>query len=148
MNFVTCRSTYHSSCYRIESRTSLCGCNLQCVWGDKFVLLVILTWSCAGSCSEILQKRLKRGHVLPSARETGKESALGQRVKNHGNGWLTSTKTQVWTRRKKPLRARVSGNRCNIHVCTWHVQWLLLFNFRRDWVACLLVIHWDLYILK
>ena len=26
---------------------------------------------------------------------------------------LTSTKTQFWTRRKKPLRARVSGNRCN-----------------------------------
>ena len=70
MNFVTCRSTYHSSCYRIESRTSknsdkliasvywesvICGCNLQCVnmliiWVsfDKhshIVFLIILTWS-------------------------------------------------------------------------------------------------------
>ena len=86
---------------------SLCSCKLQFVnrsiiWvsSDKHstnsVLLVVLIWSGARSCSKVLQKRL----VLPSARETGKESALGQRVKNHGNGWLTSTKTQVWTRRK------------------------------------------------
>ena len=58
--------------------------------------------------------KFKRRHVLSSAPETGKASALDQRVKNHGNGWLTSTKTQVWTRRKKLLRARVSGNRCKV----------------------------------
>jgi len=75
----------------------------------------MLTWRCAGSCSKILQKRLKRRHVLPSARKTGKEAVLGQRAKNHGNGWLTSTRTQVWTRRKKPFRARVTGNRCKKH---------------------------------
>ena len=67
---------------------------------NKFVLLVILTWSGARSGKKILQKRLKRRHVLPSARETGKESALGQRVKNNCSSWLASTKTQVWTRRK------------------------------------------------
>ena len=32
---------------------------------------------------------------------------------NHGNSWLTSTKTQVSTGRKNPSRVRVSGNRCN-----------------------------------
>ena len=67
---------------------------------NYFVLLVILTWSCVRSCSKILQKRLKRRDVLSSAREIGKESSLGQRVKNHGNCWLTSTKTQVWTKEK------------------------------------------------
>ena len=92
---------------------SLCSCKLQFVnrsiiWvsSDKHstnsVLLVVLIWSGARSCSKVLQKRL----VLPSARETGRESALDQRVKTHGNGWLTSTKTQV-------LRALVSGNRCH-----------------------------------
>ena len=29
--------------------------------------------------------------------------------KNHGNSWMTSTKTQVSTGRKKPSRVRVSG---------------------------------------
>ena len=29
-----------------------------------------------------------------------KESSLGQRMKNYGNSWLTSTKTQVWTEEK------------------------------------------------
>ena len=67
---------------------------------NKFFLLVILTWSGVRSCSKILQKRLKRRHILPSAQETEKESSLDQRVKNHGNGWLTSTKTQVWTEEK------------------------------------------------
>ena len=67
---------------------------------NKFFLLVILTRSGVRSCSKILQKRLKRRHILPSAQETEKESSLGQRVKNHGNGWLTSTKTQVWTEEK------------------------------------------------
>ena len=32
------------------------------------------------------KKRLKRRHILSSAREKGKESNQGQRVKNHGNG--------------------------------------------------------------
>ena len=67
---------------------------------NKFFLLVILTWSGVRSCSKILQKRLKRRHILPSAQEMEKESSLDQRVKNHGNGWLTSTKTQVWTEEK------------------------------------------------
>ena len=91
---------------------SLCGCNLQCVnmsivWvsSEKHSansFLVILTWSGVRSCSKILRKRLKRRHIniLPSAQETERESSLGQRVKNHGNGWLTSTKTQVWTEEK------------------------------------------------
>ena len=61
---------------------------------------LILTWSGVRSCGKILQKRLKRRHILPSARETEKESSLDQPVKNHGNGWLTSTKTQVWTEEK------------------------------------------------
>ena len=34
----------------------------------------------------IAKKRLKRRHILSSAREKGKESNQGQRVKNHGNG--------------------------------------------------------------
>ena len=67
---------------------------------NKFFLLVILTWSGVRSCSKILQKRLKRRHILPSAQKTENEFSLGQRVKNHGNGWLTSTKTQVWTEEK------------------------------------------------
>ena len=67
---------------------------------NKFFLLVILTWSGVRSCSKILQQRLKRRHILPSAQETEKESSLDQRVKNHGNGWLTSTKTQIWTEEK------------------------------------------------
>ena len=33
---------------------------------------------------------------------------------NHGNSWLTSTKTQVSPERKIPSRARVSGNRCKV----------------------------------
>ena len=50
MNSVTCRSTYHSSCYQTESWTSknsgvncehvlrklLCGCNLQCLLSWQF----------------------------------------------------------------------------------------------------------------
>ena len=48
----------------------------------------------------IAKKRLKRRHILSSAHETGKESSLGQRVKNLGNGWLTSTKRQVSTEEK------------------------------------------------
>ena len=67
---------------------------------DKFVLLIILTWSGVRSLSKILKKRLKRRHILSSAHEKGKESSLGQRVKNHGNGWLTSTKRQVSTEEK------------------------------------------------
>ena len=35
---------------------------------------------------KMLQRRLKRRHILPSAQETEKESSLGQRVKNHGKG--------------------------------------------------------------
>ena len=139
MNFVACRSTYHSSCYRIEYRTSknsderasvywesVCGCNLQFVnmstiWVssdklNKFVLLVILTWSGIRSCSKILQKQLKRRHILLSAWETGKESSLGHPVKNHRNGWLTSHQNAGLKRRKNPLRARASGNRCNWQV--------------------------------
>ena len=60
----------------------------------------ILTWSGVRSWRKILQKRLKRRHILPSAQETEKESSLGQRVKNYGNGWLTSTKTQIWPEEK------------------------------------------------
>ena len=41
-----------------------------------------------------------------------REPSLLERVKNHGNSWLTSTKTQVSTERKIPSRAGVSGNRC------------------------------------
>ena len=48
---------------------------------NKFVLLVILTWSGVRSCSIILQTRHERRHFPPSAWETGKESSLGQRVK-------------------------------------------------------------------
>ena len=32
------------------------------------------------------KKRLKRRNILSSAREKGKESNFGQRVKNHANG--------------------------------------------------------------
>lgn len=34
---------------------------------------------------------------------------------NHGNGWLTSSKPQVWTEEKKCLRAPVSGNNCKLN---------------------------------
>ena len=44
--------------------------------------------------------RLKHRNVNPSARETGKESSLGQTRESHGKGWLTSTKPQVWTEEK------------------------------------------------
>ena len=33
---------------------------------------------------QLLQKRLKRRHFPPSARETGKESSIGKRVKTMG----------------------------------------------------------------
>ena len=40
MNFVTCRSTFHSSCYRIESRTSKNSDELRaCI--DKAYVVVI-----------------------------------------------------------------------------------------------------------
>ena len=96
----------------IEKAFKLWGCNCRvCKYVDnlsflqqtldKFVLLIILTWSGVRSLRKILQKkRLKRRHILSSAREKGKESNQGQRVKNHGNVWLTSTKRQVSTEEK------------------------------------------------
>ena len=82
-------------------------------------------------CQKILQKRLKRRHALLSAREMGKESSLVQRVKNHGNCWLTSTKTQVWTE-EKPFEGAcsVSGNRCKSRsLFKFHFVW-------SKWVIC------------
>ena len=68
---------------------------------NKIVLLIILTWSGVRSLSKILQKKkASTPTFLSSAQETRKESSLGQRVKNHGNGWLTSTKRQVSTEEK------------------------------------------------
>ena len=57
-------------------------------------------------------KRCKHRHILSSAWQMGKKSSLGQRV-NNGNSWLMSTKRQVWTKEKTPLRAHVSGYCCN-----------------------------------
>ena len=57
-------------------------------------------------CQKILQKRLKRRHALPSAREMGKESSLVQRVKNHGNRLIDVHQNAGLNRRKNPLRAR------------------------------------------
>ena len=59
------------------------------------------------------KKRCKHQHILSSTWQMGKESSLGQWVNNHGSSWLTSTKRQVWTKEKTPLRAHVSGYRCN-----------------------------------
>ena len=97
----------------------------------NFVLLVVLTWSCVRSCSKILQKRLKRRHALPSARQTAKESSLGQRVKNHGNCWLTSPKRR-FEPKKKPFEGAcsVSGNRCKSRsLFKFHFVW-------SKWVIC------------
>ena len=54
----------------------------------------------SGPVAKYCKNGLKGRHVPLSARETGKESSLGQRVKNHGNGWLMSTKPQVWIKEK------------------------------------------------
>ena len=48
----------------------------------------------------IAKKKASTPTFLSSAHETRKESSLGQRVKNHGNGWLTPTKRQVSTEEK------------------------------------------------
>ena len=92
-NFVTCRSTYHSSCYWIEYSEPACiekayvvetysvYINKTIIWvsvdkhSNKFVLLVILTWSgvrsvakyCKNSLNAdiFLQVLAKRGKNLP-----------------------------------------------------------------------------------
>ena len=56
------------------------------------------------------RKRLKRRHFPPSARETEKESSIGQRVKRLG--LIDVHQIAGLNRRKNPLRALVSGNRC------------------------------------
>ena len=42
MNFVTCRSTYHSSCYRIESRTSKNSDELRACIEKAYVVVLNL----------------------------------------------------------------------------------------------------------
>ena len=60
------------------------------------------------------ENRLKRRHILSSAREKEKESSLDQRVKNHGNGWLTSTKRQVSTEESNARRKQITYKICRL----------------------------------
>ena len=98
----------------VHRESLICGCNLVCVnksiiWfsSDKHSTnsYSSLSWHKAVSdpLAKYCRKRLKRRNDPPGARETGKESSLGQRVKTMLTGY--------W--RLPNRRARVGGNRCN-----------------------------------
>ena len=71
---------------------------------------------------------------------------------NHGNSWLTSTKTQVSTERKIPSRARVSGSHCNSYhfielkpkitciMTNYNIK--RLTHLTRHWTQCLINCAW------
>ena len=71
---------------------------------------------------------------------------------NHGNSWLTSTKTQVSTERKIPSRARVSGSHCNSYhfielkpkitciMTNYNIK--RLTHLTRHWTQCLMICAW------
>ena len=55
-------------------------------------------------------RRRSKLFALHSAK---REPSLSERVENHGNSWLTCTKTRFKQTEKNPSKARVSGIRCN-----------------------------------
>ena len=133
---------------------SLCGCNLRCVnrsiiWvsSDKHSRNSYSSLCWHKAVSDTVAKyckfgRLKHRNVNPSARETGKESSFGKTRESHGKGWLTSTKSQVWTEEKSlsfkaQCLPQIERGLCLAGVMLLHrLRAIIWYTFGVAWLNC------------